>query len=84
MLQAREDNQEDTKILLDKASELAGDDFTARYQLYIAFSQLGDEERAQRELDKINEIQQMFMEAQEALEASAAETEEVVEDNTEE
>lgn len=75
-------SQEDVVAMLDKASELAGDNITAHYQLYIAFSQLGEQEKAEIEGNKIQEIQQMFMELQETQEANEAGTDEASDDNT--
>lgn len=81
-----ESSQEDIVALLDKASELAGDNITAHYQLFLAYSQLDEQEKAEIELEKIEEIQTMFMELQEALEANEAETDELtdIDENNEE
>ncbi len=62
--------------LYDKASELAGEDFMAHYQLYMAYSQLGAAEKAENEVNIINEIQSKLQEEQEKLEQDNNITEE--------
>ena len=42
----------------DFASDYAGDNLMARYQLNLAFNELGDEERASQEMNKFIELQQ--------------------------
>lgn len=67
-----EEPQNDKALeLYDKASDLAGEDFMAHYQLYMAYSQLGEEEKAQKEIEIINEIQKKLQEEQEKLEQNS-------------
>jgi len=52
-------NNEKAKKQLEKASEFATDsDFMAHYQIYQSFNNIGAEDKAQEEMDKIIEIQQ--------------------------
>ncbi|HLV10399.1 MAG TPA: peptidylprolyl isomerase, partial [Halanaerobiales bacterium] len=60
--------------LYDRVSELAGDEFMAHYQLYITYSQLGEEERAENEMNIINELQQNMIAEQERLEQERLES----------
>ena len=59
-----EDNEKAIS-LIDQAAELAGEDLMVQYQLYIAYAQLGAEDKAEAQIEKINEIQRQ-MEAEEA------------------
>ena len=53
------DKTKEAEKQLDKASEYASDsDFMAHYQIYQSFNNIGAEEKAQKEMDKIIEIQQ--------------------------
>ena len=53
------ENNEKAKNQLEKASEYASDsDFMAHYQIYQSFNNIGAEEKAQEQMDKIIEIQQ--------------------------
>ncbi|MGM0437200.1 MAG: SurA N-terminal domain-containing protein [Bacillota bacterium] len=53
------ENTEEAEKQFDKASEYASDsDFMAHYQIYQSFNNIGAEEKAQEEMDKIIEIQQ--------------------------
>ena len=53
------DNTDEAEKQFDKASEYATDsDFMAHYQIYQSFRNIGAEEKAQEEMDKIIEIQQ--------------------------
>jgi len=59
---------------LDKAAEMADEDnFMAQYQLYMAYSQAGAEEKAE---EKMQQIQQLQMEMQQQMQQPAPETEE--------
>ena len=53
-----EGNIDEATEKYDLASEFAGDNLMARYQLNLAFNELGDEERASEEMNKFIELQQ--------------------------
>lgn len=57
--------QEKALSMLDNASAFAGEDIIAHYQLYIAYLQFGESEKAEYERNRINEINEKMMELQE-------------------
>lgn len=62
-----EPDQEKAVSLLDNASISAGEDIMAHYQLYMAYLQLGESEKAQLERDKMNDISENMQKQQEEL-----------------
>ncbi|MFW5873311.1 MAG: SurA N-terminal domain-containing protein [Bacillota bacterium] len=64
-----EGNTEKATEKYDLASEFAEGNLMARYQLNLAFNELGDEERAAKEMDKFVELQQEMenMDSEEAV-----------------
>lgn len=69
-------NKEKIIGLYDKASELAGEDFMAHYQLLMAYNQLEADDRVETEKSILEEMQKKYQEEQEKLQAeneSAAE-----------
>jgi len=61
------DETENALAEYDQASELAVEDFMAHYQLYIAYSSLEAEEKAEAEMKIIQEIQEKIQAEQEEL-----------------
>ena len=55
---AQSDQQEKAIEQYNKASEIAGNNYYAHYQLFMAFNNIGASEEAEREMQKITEIQQ--------------------------
>lgn len=81
LLSTNEDADKEESInLLDQASNLAGDDLMAHYQLYMAYGQLGEEEKADLEIKKINDIQAMIQEAQKVEEQNTGDSNEAIEE----
>ena len=62
-----EPDQEKAVSMLDSASISAGDDIMAHYQLYMAYLQIDESEKAQLERDKMNEINENIQRQQEEL-----------------
>ncbi len=65
-----QDNKELAIKQLSKASELAGDDFMAHYQLYMLFSSLGAKEKAEQEMELIKKLNEKMKEQQEQSDAN--------------
>jgi len=55
---AQRDQQEKAIEQYNKASEIAGNNYYAHYQLFMSFNNIGASEEAEREMQKITEIQQ--------------------------
>ncbi|MGM0419887.1 MAG: SurA N-terminal domain-containing protein [Bacillota bacterium] len=63
-LHENNDNREEAIEKYELASDYAGDNLMARYQLNLAFSNLGADERASEEMNKFIELQQELQEVQ--------------------
>lgn len=66
---------------LTKVSELAGDDFMTRYQLYMMYMQLGADQKAEAELEEIKRLSEEMNNQQNAEENNSTSVEGNVEDN---
>ncbi|MCG8515049.1 MAG: SurA N-terminal domain-containing protein [Halanaerobiales bacterium] len=64
----------------DQAAELAGENFTAHYLLYIGYSQLGEEEKAQQTMALLQEISQRQLAEEEATQPETEQAEETTAD----
>ncbi len=62
------DEEEKALKQYDKASELAGEDFMAHYRLYLAYSRMEATEKAEAEMEIINDLQQNMQQQQEEIE----------------
>ena len=69
---------------LTAVSELAGDDFMTRYQLYMMYMQLGAEQKAEEELEEIQRLSEEMNNQQNSEEDSSTPLEGNIEDNPEE
>ncbi|MFW5985859.1 MAG: SurA N-terminal domain-containing protein [Halanaerobiales bacterium] len=70
-----ETDKEKAVDLLDNAAEFAGEELMAHYQIYIGYNQLGAEEKAEAEMEKVVEIQEKLQEQQKETQPNGEEIE---------
>ncbi|MEJ6952055.1 SurA N-terminal domain-containing protein [Natronospora cellulosivora (SeqCode)] len=66
------DNADKAISLLDRASELAGPNIMAQYQIYMGFAMMGAEEKAEAIMEKISDYQEQMQIQEEAIEDTSA------------
>ncbi len=75
-----QDKNEEAIVKLDEIAAGAEDDFMTYYQLFLLYSQLGAEEKAQSAIEKVQSISQNMQQNQENVEIDAESSEEIEEE----
>lgn len=75
MANQEQPDQEKAISLLDKAAKFAEDDLMAHYQIYMGYTQLGAEDKAKAEMERVTEIQAELQKQQEELQKTKTEAE---------
>lgn len=70
ILAGDEESKEKAIKMFDKASELAGDDYMAHYNIYMGYDRVGAKEKAEAEMEVAQELMQEFKEQQDAVRES--------------